>query len=153
MQFNQVRKHFTDKSTISELYHGDIKTENFICYVLEDKDRGLQQSMSAGEIMTLKVKALTAIPYGKYQIVKTFSNRFQKEMPMLANVKGFEGIRIHKGNTDKDTEGCLIPGLSMGSDTVGQSTQATEKVYKLIDDALVKKELIYITIIKKLNGL
>lgn len=153
MQFNQLRKYFTEKSTISEVYLGDIKSENFICYILEDKDRGLYQSMSAAEIMTLKQKSITAIPYGKYQIVKTFSNRFQKEMPLLVNVKGFEGIRIHEGNKDIDTDGCLIPGLSMSTDIVQQSILATKKVYKLIDDALARKELIYINIIKKSNGL
>jgi len=66
--------------------------------------------MSNTEISKIKVYAQTAIPTGKYQIVMTYSSKFKKVMPLLLNVPGFAGIRIHSGNTADDTEGCIITG-------------------------------------------
>lgn len=81
-----------------------------IGYVVEDKDRGLSQRMSAKEIAAVKVKGRTAIPEGRYRVLVTYSMRFKKLLPILINVPGFSGIRIHTGNTHLNTEGCLLPG-------------------------------------------
>ena len=58
----------------------------------------------------VKVPKITCIPYGRYRIVWDFSQRFQRNTLHLLDVPQFEGIRIHSGNSDADTEGCLIPG-------------------------------------------
>lgn len=80
------------------------------CDVLEDTDRYLTDEMREEDIMRLKVKARTAIPTGDYDISLTMSQRFKRVLPLLENVKGFSGIRIHSGNTSEDTEGCLLVG-------------------------------------------
>ena len=96
-----IRKIKTDKSTIGELF---INGE-FQCYILEDTDRGLYQDMPLQELLSKKIYGETAIPTGTYEVVISFSNRFKKYLPLLLNVPGYEGIRIHPGNYAKDTLG------------------------------------------------
>lgn len=82
----------------------------YFCDTLEDVDRGLNDSMTEEEIKQIKVKGQTAIPVGIYTVLMTYSPKYQKIMPLINNVKGYSGIRIHSGNTAKDTEGCLLVG-------------------------------------------
>jgi hypothetical protein len=118
----------------------------FFCYTIEDKDRGLTQSMSVEEIAKIKVHSLTAIPLGRYEVTITFSNRFKKPMLQIMNVKGFEGIRIHSGNTSKDVEGCIAVAYEDSSDGfAGNSKAAADKLFKDVELA-IKKEKVWITI-------
>lgn len=135
------RETFTEKSTISSLFINGV----FECYILEDKDRGLSFQMSLEEINKLKVYGETAIPYGSYQIVLTMSNRFKRILPLLVGVKGYEGIRIHTGNTAADTHGCLLPAWSKSKDAVSKSTLAFNQLFLKLQNA---KDKIYITITK-----
>ena len=107
------------------------------CFGIEDLVR------PSGE----KVFGETAIPAGSYQIVKTFSPRFGKYLPLLLNVPGFGGVRIHPGNYAKDTEGCLLPGTAIAPDNamVTNSREAFEKLFTKIK-AVEKKERIILTI-------
>jgi hypothetical protein len=82
----------------------------YFCDTLEDVDRGLDDSMSEDEIKQSKIKEQTAIPTGIYTILLTYSPKYKKVMPLINNVKGYSGIRIHSGNSSKDTEGCLLVG-------------------------------------------
>lgn len=82
----------------------------YFCDTLEDVDRGLDDSMTEDDIKAIKVKGQTAIPVGIYTVLMTYSPKYQKIMPLINNVKGYSGIRIHSGNTSKDTDGCLLVG-------------------------------------------
>lgn len=84
----------------------------YVCDTLEDTDRGLDDKMSEEEILSKKIKGETAIPTGIYQVTITYSPKYKKNMPLINNVKGYSGIRIHSGNTNKDTEGCVLVGLN-----------------------------------------
>ena len=83
-------------ATTGELYVDG----KFVCYTLEDA------------IRKEKIKGVTAIPAGTYDVIINMSTRFKRLMPLLLNVPDFEGVRIHPGNTAEDTEGCIRVGLS-----------------------------------------
>lgn len=94
MILNLKRKILSKVSSIGELSING----KFFCYTLEDLSRDLYQTSTIEEINFKKVFGQTAIPYGKYNVIITYSNRFKRELPLLENVPGFEGIRIHSGN-------------------------------------------------------
>lgn len=145
MEITLHRKVFTNKTTIGELFINDSKTVQ--CYILEDKDRGLKQTMSLDEIKKLKVYGETAIPYGRYEVVVSYSERFKKKLPLLVGVPGYEGIRIHTGNYAENTHGCLLPGKNKGVDCVTESTAITSWLISTIENAL-ETEKVFITIKK-----
>ena len=132
-----------DGYTISRLY---VNCELFGCNTLEDTDRGLRQDMQLEEIKKKKVYGQTAIPCGSYECVYTYSNRFKKMLPLLLNVKGFEGIRIHSGNSAKDTEGCILVGLNLKKGMVLNSREWTNKLVSKMKEAWNRKERVIIVI-------
>ena len=142
MELTLKRKVKSDTSTLGQL----LVNGHFTCYTLEDKDRDLVQTMKAADIATIKVYAKTAIPSGRYQVVITYSNRFKKDLPLLLNVPGYEGVRIHSGNTDKDTEGCILVGNTQSTNWVGESRAAMLSLMALLVQSYAKKEQIFITI-------
>jgi len=121
--------------------------DGFTCYCLEDTDRNLKQDMPIEGIKAIKVPGKTAIPYGTYEVVISYSNRFKKMLPLLLNVPGFEGIRIHSGNVDADTEGCLLPGINKSIDSITESRKAMVSVMAGITKAL-KKEKVFVEVVK-----
>jgi hypothetical protein len=97
-------------------------------------------------IIAKKVPHETAIPYGRYEVEITYSNRFGRPLPLLMNVIGFEGIRIHSGNSAGDTSGCILPGVRINDEMrVGQSRKTFDTIYKLIGEALLNEQ-VYITV-------
>lgn len=93
--------------TIGKLSIDDVH----ICDTLEDVVREVR-----GEsVKTWKIPGDTAIPVGSYTVLITYSPRFKKNLPLLLDVPGFEGIRIHAGNTHEDTEGCILVGNYPGN--------------------------------------
>lgn len=120
-----IRFDFTGKeSTIGELWYND----TLFGYTLEDIDRGLVSSMDLGTIKQIKISATTAIPTGAYRVILNDSQRFKKRMPLLLDVPGYEGVRIHTGNFAKDTEGCILVGSSHGKDLIKNSRSTFAKL-------------------------
>lgn len=140
MNLKLVRNEFSAKNTLGKLYVNDV----FYCDVLEDPDRGLHQLMDLSEIKEIKIKHDTAVPYGKYEIIISYSEKFGRSLPLLLNVLGFDGIRIHPGNTEADTSGCLLVGKKNGKRVIN-SRSTFNNLYKLLL-ATSKKEKIYIEI-------
>ena len=129
----------------------------WVCNVLEDKDRGLDDGMELWKIKNKKIPNRTAIPTGRYEIdMSTVSPRFsqkqfymdvcQGKLPRLKNVKGFEGILIHTGNDETHSSGCLLVGLNKVRGKLTDSKETFKKVYSLMKKAHDNGEKIYITI-------
>jgi len=144
MELQLKREIFTDISTIGTLTIDG----KFECYILEDKDRGINNTLTLEQIMRVKVYGKTAIPYGRYEIDWTMSARFKVFMPILLNVVGWSGIRIHKGNTEIDSLGCLLCGTRKLSNRITESTIATNKLYAKIEAAKKQGQKIFITIVR-----
>jgi hypothetical protein len=128
-----------DTYTIGKLYIDGV----YFCDTIEDKDRGLDDSMEESEIRKKKVYGLTAIPLGTYKVEITYSPKFKKNLPLLIGVKGFEGIRIHSGNTAKDSLGCIIVGRNK---KVGMVLDSRATMTKLLKALTSTKENIWLTI-------
>lgn len=126
-----------DKYTIGKLYIND----QYFCDTLEDTDRGLTQSMTEQQIKSKKVYGETAIPTGTYRIIISYSNRFKKQMPLLLNVPGFSGIRIHTGNTEKDSLGCILVGKNKAVGKVLESRDTYNKLFSILQKANEKETI------------
>lgn len=144
MELRLERKYRSSKYCIDKLYING----KYFSDALEDPDRGLTNSMSLEEMKKIKVKGNTCIPYGTYNVTITYSPRFKKNLPLINNVKGFEGIRIHSGNTPQDTEGCLLLGFNRVKGQVVDSRITVSKFITQIQQALNKGEKVTITITK-----
>ena len=129
MKIELVRIAFKDTYTIGKLYVDG----KYFSDVLEDVDRGLDSSMTESEILKKKVKGQTAIPTGHYVINITYSPKYRRMMPLLLDVKGFSGIRIHSGNTAKDTEGCLIVGKNKQVGKVLESRDTYKRLFEMME--------------------
>lgn len=112
----------------------------FQCFTLEDVIRELP----GRPVSEWKIPGDTAIPAGRYRIVRTRSPRFGKVLPLLEQVPGFEGIRIHAGNRSQDTEGCILPGRVRGTGMVMESRLAFEaldqKIRRAVGDVWIDIE-------------
>ena len=131
MKLTLKRIAFKEKYTIGRLY---IDGEYF-CDTIEDKDRRLNNDMGLAEIMAKKRYGETAIPTGHYEVEITYSPKYKRMMPEIKGVKGFSGIRIHSGNTSKDTLGCLIVGKNTQVGMVTESRKTYNKLFALMKDA------------------
>jgi hypothetical protein len=121
---------FGDNYTIGKLYVNNV----FECYTLEDKVRDI------------KIPNETAIPAGTYKVIVNRSNRFKKDLPLVLNVMNFEGVRIHSGNTDKDTEGCILVGKTWSKGNfIGGSRMAFNSLFPKIQQG-VKDGVVILTI-------
>lgn len=129
--------------TISKVY---VDGKAFGCEALEDTDRGLHQGMTAHEVAMKKIYGQTAIPTGTYNVIETFSRAFKKKLPLLENVTGFAGVRIHAGNTNADTLGCILIGRNTEVGKVTNSRVWTEKLLTVMREAWRRNEKITIKI-------
>lgn len=119
MKLQLIRSKSSDNSTIGRL----LIEGAFQCWTLEDITR------------PVKIAGKTAIPSGTYKVIITESNRFKRRLPLLVDVPGFVGIRIHPGNCAADTEGCILVGSSFGVDRVNNSRVAFDKLFDMLEHA------------------
>ena len=137
MELKLRRDVFTVISTMGELFiDGSAERE---CYTLEDEDRALE---AGGQ----KVYAKTAIPRGRYKVVLDWSPKYGRDMPHVLDVPGFEGIRIHSGNSAEDTEGCILVGRSRHENWVRDSKLAFDDLLQKLNAAWAAGEEVWLKV-------
>lgn len=100
------RKFFSDSYTIGKLF----LDEKYFCDALEDPVRDLNKDGDLQDQGEGKIYGNTAIPYGRYRVILTWSEKFKRILPEVLNVNHFTAIRIHAGNSPGDTLGCILVG-------------------------------------------
>ena len=84
-----VRNSYTDKAIMGCLYFAG----QMICYTCENREK--------------------AIPCGVYSVQNSQSPKFGRELPLIFNgeVPSKRGVRIHRGNSYKDSSACVLVGM------------------------------------------
>ena len=134
MELKLLRKYCKSSYTIGHLYIDG----KYFCDTLEDTVRDL--------VTEKKVKGRTAIQAGRYRVILNWSPRFSKPLPLLIAVPHFEGIRIHAGNTAKDTEGCILVGRNTQPGTLTDSKATMAELMQVLTSANNRKEEMWITV-------
>jgi hypothetical protein len=140
MKLELLRTTYTDYSTIGVMLVDDITYTT-----LEDTER------------EEKIPGETCIPEGTYNLelrnegsmTQKYAARYPEThqgMIWLRDVPGFSYVYIHVGNHPKDTEGCILVGMSSGVDNIGSSRHAYEEMYEQIAEAIQSEEGCTITI-------
>ena len=117
------REIFRDHFTLGQMYQDGLHL-GFTC---EDTDRELEDG-------GIKIAKETAIPRGVYRLTVSMSNRFSRLMPEVQDVPQFSGVRIHGGNTDRDTEGCPLLGKIRTAEGVAGCKEVNAALIKAIVD-------------------
>lgn len=131
MKLTLKRFHFAETYTIGKLFIDNVP----FCDVLEDVVRDKNKDGDLQDEGEAKVYGQTAIPYGTYKVILTWSNRFKMILPLLLGVLGFIGIRMHSGNTSLDTHGCLLVGENKEKGKVLNSKATMEKLMAILESA------------------
>tara|TARA_R110002020_G_scaffold31820_3_gene98696 strand:- start:282 stop:758 length:477 start_codon:yes stop_codon:yes gene_type:complete len=153
MKLELYRFSSQNESTIGILYlvNNETNQKDFLCFTLEDEKR------------SVKVYGETRIPKGTYQIEYRkeggYHNKYKKRFPSIhrgmleiRDVPNFTHILLHCGNTDDDTDGCLLVGNVVSQNItkdgfLGQSTDCYKRIYPILADILDTQKQLSIKII------
>lgn len=141
MELLLERKIFNKNSTEGNLYVDG----KWFCHVIEDTTRAKPGQWKS----SLKVYGKTAIPYGIYPVLVTWSGRFKRLLTGVFNVPDFSGIRIHNGVAETSSLGCII--VSYKNDAKNHrlinDKAAMNDLCKLVEEAQ-KKGKVYIKVVE-----
>ena len=141
MNLTLQRTHATGPATFGKLFADGA----FLCYTLEDEVREIP-----GEpVQAWKIHGVTAIPTGRYLVTLEDSPKFGPDTLTVNQVVGFIGVRMHAGNTTKDTEGCPLLGLAIygGGIVGGTSRPAVDLVKHAVKQAWAGGEQVWMEVV------
>lgn len=140
-----IRKFFKETYTIGRF----LVEDRVICNTLEDKVRELYDINHDGDYDDSeegKLYGETAIPCGRYKLTVSYSPKLKRRLPLINDVPGFTGIRIHKLVSAKGTEGCVGVGENTSKGKLSNGRYYETLIIQLIDEAIQKGEECWITI-------
>lgn len=143
MKLKLKRRFFAEEYTIGTLSIDGVR----FCDTLENKNRDHNKDGDLNDPGEGKVYAKTAIPFGTYKVIVNRSPKFKRELPRLLDVPHFEGILIHRGNTAKDTAGCILVGENKVKGKVINSTHYETKLVEILTAVQNRHEQIDIEIV------
>ena len=128
--------------------------EEYLCDTLEPPVLAQKTSVAQNAVLRSVEKARSlkpfAIPEGRYAVVITYSPKFQEWLPLLLGGPDFnrlfQGIRIHAGNTVKDTQGCILVGQNLKPGQVFNSRTWLKRLKDMIVEAKSRNEPVFVTI-------
>ncbi|EDP3726584.1 hypothetical protein GXB62_05335 [Campylobacter jejuni] len=132
-----INRRYTGKTCVIGKFKvlGDDEEILFECFSLEEDKEGLESGKDL------------RIPEGNYNLKRHSPSRFENTLRSITkkdddtminvyndDVPSSRAILIHWGNTDKDTKGCILLGLTKdnNNESVGQSRQACKEFYDLM---------------------
>ena len=140
------KKDYTIGHLFQKLEARGEKLENSLCaeeiYLCDTLEPTWRDYVHGGR----KIKGHSAIPEGRYAVVISYSPKFQQWLPILLGVPNFSGIRIHAGNTAKDTEGCILVGENREVGKVLDSRKWLKGIKHKIVAAKERGEAVWITV-------
>lgn len=138
------RNEFNKNSTQGKLYVNGV----YLADTLEPTDRWLHGGMTETQIADIKINGKTAIPAGIYPVTLKYSPRFKRVLPTIEDVKCFDGVRIHAGNSYQDTAGCVLLGERVQKDIIANSRQMVDRIQQMIVNSIEADEGVTLQIVR-----
>lgn len=138
------RNEFNKNSTQGKLYVNGV----YLADTLEPTDRGLHGGMTETQIADIKINGKTAIPAGIYPVTLKYSPRFKRVLPTIEDVKCFDGVRIHAGNSYQDTAGCVLLGERVQKDIIANSCKMVDRIQQMIVNSIEADEGVTLQIVR-----
>ena len=126
----RLERECLEERTLGKLYIN----KEFFCSTIEDKYRDLSKEK--------KVYGETCIPFGTYKVIINMSPKYGRLMPRLLNVPHFDGILIHSGNTEQDSEGCILVGKRSGQKVINSRDTFNRLFARLEKYSNIKIEIV-----------
>jgi hypothetical protein len=98
-----------------------------------------------------KIASKTAIPAGTYLLDYNFSPHFGRKMPEVLGVPNFSGIRIHWGNDEYDTDGCILVGQNKIKGEVINSKHMFDQLDTILKYNITSCGPVYLEIVNKFS--
>jgi hypothetical protein len=138
------------RQTVKKTTLGGLSIDgSFFCFTLEDVVR----EIVGQPVSDWKIQSETAIPAGRYKLELVKSGRFGPDTISLVDVPGFTSVRMHSGNTEVDTDGCIIVGDKLFSEPdtddgghVEQSRAALGRLKDVVIPTIKDGKPVYLTI-------